>query len=107
MLSVFNPINQMASMLSVVVAGWLASTVLQNFWGSLGGLRFGPIDTIFAVAGPSTERPFAAPGGAVTDYPRGSGGRAGRAAAQRHGFHGAARKVRAPQGRVVGNADPG
>ena len=41
----------MASMLSVVVADWLVSTVLQGFKGSLGGLRFGPIDTIFAVAG--------------------------------------------------------
>jgi len=51
MLAVFNPVNQLASMLSVVVAGWLASTVLRNLAGSLGGLRFGPIDTIFTVSG--------------------------------------------------------
>jgi hypothetical protein len=41
----------MTPLLPVVVAGWLASTVLQNSRGSLGGPRFGPIDTIFAVAG--------------------------------------------------------
>lgn len=51
MLAVFNPINQLASMLSVLAAGWLASTVLQNFKSSLAGVRFGPIDTIFAVSG--------------------------------------------------------
>jgi MFS family permease len=51
MLAVFNPVNQLASMLSVLVAGWLASAVLQNFHGSLAGLRFGPIDAIFAVSG--------------------------------------------------------
>jgi uncharacterized membrane protein len=51
MIAVFNPINQLASMLSVVVAGWLASTVLRNFAVSLAGLRFGPIDTIFSVSG--------------------------------------------------------
>src|SRR5262249_37110106 len=34
-------------------------------------------------------------------------GRAGRAAAPGHARRGLVRKVRAPQGRVVGNADPG
>jgi Na+/melibiose symporter-like transporter len=51
MVAVFNPINQMASMLSVVVAGWLASTLLSGFGADLGGLHFGPIDTIFAASG--------------------------------------------------------
>jgi MFS family permease len=49
--AVFNPINQLASMLSVVVAGWLASTALRGFSGRLTGIRFGPIDTIFAASG--------------------------------------------------------
>ncbi|MFC1431903.1 MFS transporter [Streptacidiphilus sp. N1-3] len=51
MVAVFNPVNQLASMLSVVVAGWLASTVLRNFHGRFAGMRFGRIDTLFAVAG--------------------------------------------------------
>jgi uncharacterized membrane protein len=34
-IAVFNPVNQLASMLSVVVAGWLASTALRGFSGHL------------------------------------------------------------------------
>lgn len=51
MIAVFTPVNQLASMLSVVAAGWLASTALRGFDGHIGDLRFGPIDTIFAVSG--------------------------------------------------------
>lgn len=51
MIAVFNPINQLASMLSVVAAGWLASTALHGFSATVAGMHFGPIDTIFAVAG--------------------------------------------------------
>jgi MFS family permease len=50
-IAVFNPAVQLTSMLSVVVAGWLASSVLRNFSASVAGLRLGPIDTIFAVSG--------------------------------------------------------
>lgn len=50
MLAVFNPINQLASMLSVVAAGWLASTALRDFHGDFGGVHLGRIDTIFGVA---------------------------------------------------------
>jgi MFS family permease len=50
-IAVFTPANQLAAMLSTLVAGWLASSVLRNFAGSLAGLRFGPIDTIYAVSG--------------------------------------------------------
>jgi MFS family permease len=49
--AVFNPLQQLATMLSVVVAGWLASTVLRNFAAWAGGLHLGPIDTIFSVSG--------------------------------------------------------
>jgi hypothetical protein len=51
MIAVFNPVNELASMLSVVVAGWLASTVLRGFDGRIAGVHFGSIDTVFAVAG--------------------------------------------------------
>ncbi len=51
MMAVFNPVLQLASMLSVVVAGWLASTVLPHVSASFLGLRFGPISTVFAAAG--------------------------------------------------------
>jgi MFS family permease len=49
--AVFNPINELAFMLSAVVAGWLASTGLAGFHASIGAVRFGPIDTIFAASG--------------------------------------------------------
>lgn len=48
--AVFNPITQVASMLSTVLAGWLASTVLVNLNSTVVGNHFGPIDTIFAGA---------------------------------------------------------
>jgi MFS family permease len=51
MMAVFNPVQQIGSMLSVVAAGWIASSVLRNFSGTFAGLRFGPIDVIFAGSG--------------------------------------------------------
>lgn len=50
-MAVFYPVTKLASMLSAVLSGWLAGSVLQNVAGSVGGIRFGPIDTIFAVSG--------------------------------------------------------
>jgi MFS family permease len=50
-IAVFYPATQLAALLAALVAGWLASSVLRNFAGSLAGLRFGPISTIFAVSG--------------------------------------------------------
>jgi hypothetical protein len=38
-------------MLSTVLAGWLASAPLRNFAAAPAGVRLGPIDTIFGVAG--------------------------------------------------------
>jgi MFS family permease len=49
--AVFNPVNQLAGMTATVVAGWLLSSVLRNFSGSIGGLRLGPVDLIFLVSG--------------------------------------------------------
>jgi MFS family permease len=50
-MAVFYPVTKLASMLSAVLSGWLAGSVLRDVAGSVGGLRFGPIDTIFAVSG--------------------------------------------------------
>ncbi|WP_328907331.1 MFS transporter [Streptomyces sp. NBC_00234] len=50
-MAVFYPVTKLASMLSAVLSGWLAGSVLHGVSGSVGGLRFGPIDTIFALSG--------------------------------------------------------
>lgn len=49
--AVINPAVTLASMLSILVAGTLASTVLRGFHAALFGLRFGAVDTIFSVSG--------------------------------------------------------
>jgi MFS family permease len=49
--SVIDPMSSLASIVSVGLAGLLASTVLQHLDGTLLGLRFGPIDTIFTGTG--------------------------------------------------------
>ncbi|MFE6745222.1 MFS transporter [Kitasatospora purpeofusca] len=49
--SVFYPVTRLAAMLTAVLSGWLAGSGLRDFSGSVAGLRFGPIDTIFAVSG--------------------------------------------------------
>jgi hypothetical protein len=41
----------MAALLSVALAGYLASTVLRDFHATVLGLTLGPIDTIYTVAG--------------------------------------------------------
>jgi MFS family permease len=50
-MAVFNPVNQFASMLSVVVSGWLASTVLRSFRASFAGVTLNSVSLIFIVAG--------------------------------------------------------
>jgi MFS family permease len=50
-MAVFNPVNQLASMLSVVVSGWLASTVLRSFRASVAGITLNSVSLIFIVAG--------------------------------------------------------
>jgi Na+/melibiose symporter-like transporter len=50
-MAVFNPLNQFASMLSVVVSGWLTSTVLRSFRASFGGVTLNSVSLIFIVAG--------------------------------------------------------
>jgi MFS family permease len=67
MAAVFNPVNQLASMLSALVAGWLASSALHNFRATVLGVHIGPVDTIFAAAGIAI---FAAGGYALVRLPR-------------------------------------
>lgn len=50
-LAVFNPLNQLASIVSMAIAGWLASSALRHFSVSLATLHLGPIDTIFTASG--------------------------------------------------------
>ncbi|WP_326701373.1 MFS transporter [Streptomyces sp. NBC_01754] len=50
-IAVFYPVTQLASMLAAVLSGWLAGSVLRDVAGYVLGLRFGAIDTIFAVSG--------------------------------------------------------
>ncbi|MEV6971209.1 MFS transporter [Hamadaea sp. NPDC051192] len=48
--AVITPISMAATALSVIAGGWLASTVLNGFHGTVLGLHIGRIDTIFMVA---------------------------------------------------------
>lgn len=48
-MSVLMPAIQLGSILSMAVAGWLASTVLLDFHASLAGVRLGRVDSIFEV----------------------------------------------------------
>jgi MFS family permease len=49
--AVLSPMMSLASTLSIVIAGYLDSTVLRNFHTTLLGIAFGPVDTIFTCAG--------------------------------------------------------
>ena len=49
-MSVFAMLNQGTQMLSMLVAGWLASTSFRGFHARVLGVHVGPIDTIFTVA---------------------------------------------------------
>jgi MFS family permease len=49
--SVFGPLQQLANMISVFAAGWLVSTVLLHLDMTVGGIRFGRIDSVFLVCG--------------------------------------------------------
>jgi hypothetical protein len=49
--AVINPVQQLASILSMALAGFLASTVLRGMHEVVAEVTFGPYDTIFGVAG--------------------------------------------------------
>jgi uncharacterized membrane protein len=50
-MAVFTPVNQLASMLSMVISGWLTSTVLRSFRASFAGVTLNSVSLIFIVAG--------------------------------------------------------
>jgi len=50
-MAVFMPINQLASMASVVVSGWLTSTVLRTFRATVAGVTLNSVSLVFVVAG--------------------------------------------------------
>lgn len=50
-MAVFQPVNMLSSMLSMALAGLLASTVLRSFRATVVGISMGPIDTIYTVCG--------------------------------------------------------
>jgi MFS family permease len=47
-MALFNPLQQLAAITSMALAGFLASTVLRALHVHVAGLTFGPINTIFA-----------------------------------------------------------
>lgn len=49
-MSVFVPLQQVANVLSIAAAGFLAGTVLRGMRLELAGIVFGPIDTIFCIS---------------------------------------------------------
>jgi hypothetical protein len=46
-----SPLQQLANILSMAAAGFLASTVLRGMHVVIGGVTFGPVDTIIGVSG--------------------------------------------------------
>jgi MFS family permease len=50
-LAVLRPLLTLASLVSIALAGYLDSTVLVGFHAEYFGIHFGPLDTIFLVAG--------------------------------------------------------
>ncbi len=50
-ISMVNPLLQLAAMLSIAVAGWLASTGLRGLDTRVAGVHIGPIDTIYTGGG--------------------------------------------------------
>jgi MFS family permease len=47
-MSVFNPLQQLANIVSMAAAGFLAGTLLRNLHIDAAGVTFGPVNTIFA-----------------------------------------------------------
>lgn len=49
--SVLQPAISLASIISMALAGVVASTLLHGFHGYIAGVHFGPIDTVFTIGG--------------------------------------------------------
>lgn len=50
-MAVFVPVNTLSSILSMALAGLLASTALRSFHATVLGIHMGPFDTIFSASG--------------------------------------------------------
>ncbi|WP_308066882.1 MFS transporter [Microtetraspora sp. AC03309] len=50
-ISTFGPVQQLASMVSAIGAGWLVSTVWRDFDHVVAGVTFGRIDTVYLIGG--------------------------------------------------------
>jgi MFS family permease len=50
-MAVINPLGRLAALISVVLAGYLVSTVLRGFHASILGISFDPVDTVFTGMG--------------------------------------------------------
>jgi MFS family permease len=50
-MAVINPLGRLAALLSVVLAGYLVSTVLHGFHANVLGVSFGPVDSVFSGMG--------------------------------------------------------
>jgi MFS family permease len=46
-MAIFNPLQQLAGLTSMALAGFLASTALRSLHADIAGVTFGPMDTIF------------------------------------------------------------
>lgn len=49
--AIFTPVTTLASLLSIALSGYLASTLLRGFHATIVGVSFGPVDTLFTAAG--------------------------------------------------------
>jgi MFS family permease len=49
--SVMGPVTSAAEMISVLLAGFLGSTILKDFHKQVGGVAFGPYDTVLTITG--------------------------------------------------------
>ena len=50
-MAVFTPVNQLASMLSMIISGWLTRTVLRSFRASFAGVTLNSVSLVCIVAG--------------------------------------------------------
>jgi hypothetical protein len=50
-MAVINPLGRLAALISVVVAGYMVSTVLRGFHASVMGISLGPVDTVLSGMG--------------------------------------------------------
>jgi MFS family permease len=49
--AVLNPVGRLAALISVILAGYLVSTVLRGFHATVFGITFGPVNAVFSGTG--------------------------------------------------------